>query len=199
MIIAILGALVLAAACSRPLAVPTDGSISPADRTSSTLPAGGSKTEPQPEESSAKGQSGQSNLPFKDRENLPAGTMISVRLSNAIVASDPSASDTFEAVVSQPVVVGGNTLIPSGSTVAGHIESARVSTVNPDRGYVRLTLETVHVRGVDVTVQTASLFAKQSHSSSNSSPAVHIEKGRGLTFRLTQPVYIATSLAQSGR
>lgn|SRR5579859_6899355 len=197
--ILILPTLFWAQGCSRPLALPADGSVPPVDRTSSALADGSKPDDARPEESTNASQSGaQSNLPFKDRENLPAGTMISVRLSNAIAVGDPGASDAFEAVVSQPVVIGVNTLIPSGSTVAGHVESARISRVKPDRGYVRLTLASIHVRGADVPVQTSSLFARQSRSSDGSLGAIRIEKGRDLTFRLSHPLYIATSYAQAG-
>lgn len=144
------------------------------------------------------GHGAENNPPFKARENLPAGTLISVRLRNTISVGDPDGTDSFEGEVTQPVVIEGNTLIPSGSAVAGHVESARISKVKPDRGYVRLTLASIHLGGLDVPVQTASLFARQSRSSDSSAAVVRIEKGRGLTFRVTEPVYLAIPHAQAG-
>ena len=127
-----------AVGCSRPLAIPADGTLSNA---SSTLGrSDGTKTgDPGSQETSSAEPGRGENLPFKSHENLPAGTMITVRLKNAISADDAISPDSFEAIVAQPVVVAGSTLIPAGSTVAGHVESAHTSKVKPDRGYVRLT------------------------------------------------------------
>jgi len=193
MIVPLVGAVLLATGCSRQLAIPADGGVPRGDSTSPPIRADGLKTDdPRSDDGSMTGLGGtQANPPFKDRDNLPAGTLITVRLKGTISVGDLDATNSFEATVAQPVVIDGNTLIPSGSVAAGHVESARISKVKPARGYVRLTLATIHVRGLDVPVQTASLYARQSPPSEGSAPAIRIEKGRGLTFRFTRPVYIA--------
>jgi hypothetical protein len=125
------------------------------------------------------------NLPFHDSQNLPAGTLLTVRLKSPIPAENPG-TNSFAATVDEPVVIQGNTLIPRGAVVTGRVESVRTSNVKPDRGYVRLALQSVRVGGVDVPVQTASLFARQAPVQVSS--LVRLEKGRRLTFRFIEPV-----------
>ena len=143
------------------------------------------------------------NLPFHDPQNLPAGTLLTVRLNAPISSDKPGANATFEAVVDQPVVIDGNKLIPRGAVVSGRVESARTSNLKRNRGYVRLVLESIHLSGASLPVQTASLFVRGSAadaqtalkvpSSDPSASGIRLEKGRLLTFRLTEPVYVAAS------
>jgi len=136
------------------------------------------------------------HLPFQDRQKLPAGTLISVRLKESISAEDPEASVPFEAVVVEPVVIEGTTMIPRGTLVSGRVESARTSKLKPNRGYVRLAIASVDLGGIDVPVQTASLFA-QSPLSNASPSVVRLEKGRRLTFSLSEAVFLSSQRAQA--
>jgi hypothetical protein len=164
------------------------------------------------------------NLPFHDPQNLPAGTLLTVRLNAPISSDNPAANATFEAIVDQPVVIEGNKLIPRGAVVSGRVESARTSNLKRNRGYVRLVLESIHLSGASLPVQTASLFVRGSAADAQIAPAetpagaapremsspkkgpalkvpssgpsasgIRLEKGRLLTFRLTEAVYVAAS------
>ncbi len=142
------------------------------------------------------------NLPFHDPQNLPAGTLLTVRLNAPISSDKPAGNATFEAVVDQPVVIDGNKLIPRGAAVSGRVESARTSNLKRNRGYIRLVLESIHLSGASLPVQTASLFVRGSAadaialkvpSSGPSASGIRLEKGRLLTFRLTEPIYVAAS------
>jgi hypothetical protein len=145
----------------------------------------------------------ETGLPFRDDQSLPAGTLLTVRLKNPISAENPASIDpiargTFEAVVDEPLVINGNTLVPRGAIAAGRVESARSSNVKR-RGYVRLILDSIDLGGRDLPVQTSSLFARgnlddatKPTEGDNPSDVIHLEKGRRLTFRLTEPVYVAS-------
>ncbi len=198
-------ALVWAAGCARPAglqsaaaaahadphAVPFhDGAtaIHPAD--SSTLP--GNPLNPD------------TGLPFQDSRNLPAGTLLTVRLKDPISAENPDANLPFEAIVDEPVVIEGNKLVPRGVTVSGRVESSRASNLKRSRGSVRLTLDSIHLAGATLPIQTSSLFVRGNASdthvppgegtqSEDSAAVIHLEKGRRLTFRLSEPVYLAAS------
>jgi len=113
------------------------------------------------------GPSSGGNLPFHDPQNLPAGTLLTVRLNAPISSDKPAANATFEAIVDQPVVIDGNKLIPRGAAVSGRVESARTSNLKRNRGYVRLVLESIHLSGASLPVQTASLFVRGSAACSN--------------------------------
>ena len=147
----------------------------------------------------------ETDLPFHDPQNLPAGTLLAVRLKNPISAEHPDATATFEAVVDQPILMEGNKLVPAGATVSGRVESARASNLKRNRGYLRLTLASIHLAGVDVPLQTSSLFVggnagqpqapqSQVRDGEASATVLRLERGRRLVFRLTQPVYVAASL-----
>jgi hypothetical protein len=126
--------------------------------------------------------------PFENSPLLPAGVLVTVRLKVPLVAGSGS-RESFEAVLDEPVVVEGSTLIPRDAIVSGRIETAHTSTVRPDRGYVRLTLDSVRVEGFDVPIQTASLFARPLPRGDADSDTIRLEKGRRMTFRLKDPVF----------
>jgi hypothetical protein len=153
------------------------------------------------------------NVPFKASSSriLSAGTLLTVRLESSLSSGRLDIGRTFLAVVDEPVVVGGSTVISREATVRGRVESARVSDARRDAGYVRLTLELIRVDGKDVPLQTSSLFARgtagdasavhpgvgtadtsrvgqwhpaQSHAAP--STIIRLKKGRRLTFRLSE-------------
>jgi hypothetical protein len=196
-------ALLDAGGCARPAALQSGGSApagqkqvpfhdeegKPPDTRASDLPA--------TQDNSAS----ENGLPFHDPQNLPAGTLLTVRLKSPISAGSQGARGTFEAVVDEPVVIEGNKLIPRGAVVAGRVESARTSNLKRNRGYLRLALDSIRVRGLNLPVQTSSLFVRgnageiEPHASEDSggSAVIHLEKGHRLTFRLTETVYVAAS------
>lgn len=193
--------LLLAAGCSRPDGMQSNDGAAQGDQHPVPFHEG-ERTGPSPSSASAaaqeKGPKPETGLPFRDSQSLPVGTLLTVRLKNPISTEGPGPSGTFEAVVDEPVTIEGNTLVPRGASVAGRIESARASRTKRNQNYVRLTLDSIDVAGRDLPVQTSSLFA---HGKANvpppeqgadSAPTIHLEKGRRLTFRLTEPVYVAS-------
>jgi hypothetical protein len=144
----------------------------------------------------ASGLEPEARLPFRDPQGLPAGTLLTVRL-NSPVAADNTSAETFDAVVDEPVLIEGNTMLPRGARVAGRVESARASQVKRDRGYVRLTLNSIDVAGQELPIQTSSLFVRgnatviQAKAGENQAQIVRLEGGRRLTFRLAESVAIA--------
>lgn len=205
--------LLWAAGCDREVGVPSDTRTNQhpvpfqGAETPSVHPA---STAPVPDNSEA-------GLPFHNSQNLPAGTLLTVRLKNPIFAlnpgssnpgaanpgasnpgaSNPSADGTFEAVLDEPVVIEGNKLVPRGTPVEGRVESARASNVGHNRGYIRLALDSMHVADANLPIQTASLFVRGSSGDSQNPPGnasaagIRLEKGRRLTFRLTESADVA--------
>jgi len=192
-------ALLGVSGCNGPASVPGDESSAPTDQhqapfhdeASKSVAAGSAKL------LNASDQGAKpDNLPFQD-ENLPAGTLVTVSLKGAISAGSPSMHNTFDAVVDEPIVSQGNTLIARGTIVSGRVQSVRTSKVEPERGYICLALASIHIGGIDVPIQTADLYARQSMAASKSSSVIRLEKGRRLTFRLTEPAYVSSQRAQS--
>src|SRR5579871_1446097 len=190
--------LLWTAGCSSPTGVPTEGAVDQSQtpfHEQGTRAAGSGAVDSLSRENAAKSQD---SLPFHDRQDLPAGTLLTVRLKNAVSAGKSSGNNSFDAIVDEPVVIDGATLIPRGAIATGRIESARASALKPSRGYIRLALESVNVGGLDVPVQAASLFARQAPLNDVSNSLIQLEKGRRLTFRLTEPVNLSNQRAQAG-
>ena len=206
MLLGLLMSLVLlwTAACDRPAGLQSDAGATHADQhqvpfhDGAGSPPGGSQAAQDNRPDSETG------LPFHAPQNLPAGTLLTVRLKYPISAENPGANATFETVIDEPVVIEGNRLVPRGTTVAGRVESARASSVKRNRGYVRLALDSIHLAGANLPIQTSSLFVRgnaggtyspdgEVPQSQASAGTIRLEKGRRLTFRLTEPVYVAAS------
>jgi hypothetical protein len=213
--------LLWTAGCARPTGLQSNASAAPADQ--HQVPFHDRDGAPaRPGDASATQDNGpnpETGLPFHDPQNLPAGTLLTVRLKDPISAENPGANGTFEAVIDEPVVVEGNKLVPRGVTVAGRVESAQASNLRRNRGYVRLALDSIHLAGANLPIQTSSLFVRgnagdthvlQGHAPQGEAPqgdtpqikgpqseasaaVIRLEKGRRLTFRLTEPVYVAAS------
>jgi hypothetical protein len=136
--------------------------------------------------------------PFQNAEIVPAGSFLTVRLKVPLLAGS-GLKDSFEAILDEPVVVEGNTLIPRDTIVSGEIESAHVLKSKPERGYLRLTLNSMQLDGMSVPIQTASLFARQPSGPDTNSLTIRLEKGRRLTFRLKEQVFLRPSISKSSQ
>ena len=141
-------------------------------------------------------------VPFRDPQSLPAGTLLTVRLKGPISSDSSGASRTFAAIVDEPVMLEGETLVPRGASVVGRVESARPSTMNRSQGYLRLSLDMLDIGGRDLPIRTSSLFARGRIGESQAretSVVVAVEQGRRLTFRLIDPVDVASKPSILGR
>jgi hypothetical protein len=217
---AMLLALLWTAGCERPVELQSGDGTAQADQhpvpfhedngksshASDSSPAqdGGLKPETVPFHDSLAHDPQTPRAQIHDSQSLPSGTLLTVRLNNSIFADKIVATDAFEAVVDQPVVIEGNKLIPLGATVSGRVESARASHLTRNRGCVRLVLDSINVAGLDVPVKTSSLFVRGKAGQTQtlrsevsqgeaSTTVMRLEKGRRLIFRLTEPVYVAGS------
>jgi hypothetical protein len=141
-------------------------------------------------------------VPFHP-QTLPAGTLLSVRLKEAVSGKGRGQSSTFTASLDEPIVMDGRTVLADGVKVAGRVESAQTSSPADGRGFLCLTLDSIEVGGRDVSVRTSTLFAKGTtgvHSGrDHDNSAVQLEQGRHLTFRLTEPLLLNGQVAISSR
>jgi len=188
----LLGVVLLSLACSRRSPdLPTEGAAQPGQTPFDTHASSDTDSE---QSNSSSGVS-DTNPPFQS-EFLPSGTLLTISLKAPVVAVNGS-KDSFEGTVDEPVSIDGNVLIPRGATVSGRIESARISKVRPDRGYVRLALDAVEIDSSSLRVQTASLFARQLPQSDTPPGTIRLEKGRRLTFRVTEPIFFHAQSAKN--
>ncbi|MGA7078938.1 MAG: hypothetical protein WBQ43_20145 [Terriglobales bacterium] len=146
---------------------------------------------------------------------LPEGTPIPIRLQSALSSASSHAGDIFHAIVDEPIVIDGQTVVASGTSATGRVLEAKPSTRSggnspdntqdsPEPGYLRIVLVRLEVGGRSVAIETSSIFAKgvlrkerkpAAGSSSGvrraeSGPNRDVEFGvdRHLNFRLAQAV-----------
>jgi hypothetical protein len=99
--------------------------------------------------------------------SVPAGTALMVRLDTTLATFSNKVGDPFRGIITQPVVVNGQTMIPAGATVEGRVtkvsEPRRISgkptigilpeaVILPtgERYYLDATLTDTSVKGTDV-------------------------------------------------
>ena len=78
-----------------------------------------------------------------DDVTLPAGTTIHVQLTTALSSKTNETGDHFTAEVTEPIFIGGQETIPSGSTVDGRIAMVKKPGRATGVGEMRLTPETI--------------------------------------------------------
>jgi hypothetical protein len=91
---------------------------------------------------------------------LPTGTTVSVRLQAPISSATARADDRFEAVLVDPVVMDGQTLLERGTTVKGRVVEAASMSTRRAAGYLRITLSQVSAHGKTVLLRTSSRLFK---------------------------------------
>ncbi len=97
---------------------------------------------------------------------LPAGTVLEVRLDHQVDTARNRAGDTVTATLVKPVMLGDKVVIPQGTRFRGHVTQGtrfrgHVTAANPSgrlkgRGYVAVTLDSFEVGGVTYRVVSSS-------------------------------------------
>ena len=93
---------------------------------------------------------------------IPARTEIAVRLDQSIATDRVASGDPFFATVSEPVIVGGQTVIPQGAPVKGRVVSVRESGRLKGVAHLDLALESVEIDGnyYDLHTSTYARYGK---------------------------------------
>lgn len=150
-VMAVTGAVLSAIGCSRQATVsPVDAGVIPAKQ-EAELPF---------ERTAQKTGISPTNSVIPPGANIPVGTAISVRLKYAISSARQRTGDRFEALLDEPVVLNGETLVQRGTVVTGRVLEARRASQSKSPGYLRLVLTSLPVLGKVELVQTSSAFLK---------------------------------------
>ena len=84
----------------------------------------------------------------------PAGSVLRVRLDQALDTKRSRPGDRFTGVLDSPVNADGNEILPKGTIVEGHVLSAHPSGRLKGRAVLSLTLDTCEVAGKKVVIST---------------------------------------------
>lgn len=137
---------VLTTACSKPNnnQPQTDNSAQPADNNSQQA---ANNAPQQPE------QPAQPRAP--EVVTVPAGKVLTITLADAVGSKISQAGQTFSGTLAQPVEVHGETVIPAGAKVEGEVVDAKPLGRFKGGALLELKLDSVHVHGQQMPVQTA--------------------------------------------
>jgi len=89
---------------------------------------------------------------------LPAGTNFVIRMIDGVDSETNSVGQTFAASLDEPVMLGGETIIPRGADVTVKLVDAKESGKLAGRASLTLDLQSIRVNGrmVDINTQTVS-------------------------------------------
>ncbi len=170
---AVLGTALFAAACGAPapdgaLDATVDGAL---DRTPGPVAA-----TPAARTSAPAARPAPSGPVYRD-VTIPAGTALVLSLTTAVASDTSQVEDMVEARLTQPVMVAGSEILPSGTTLAGAVTEAEGSGRVKGRALVafRFTSMRTGREQYDVQTKTVSMLA----AATKSEDAVKIGIGAG--------------------
>jgi BON domain len=85
---------------------------------------------------------------------VPAGTVLTVRTTQALSSKNNQTGDTFTATLAQPISVGGNRALPAGSTLSGTVITAKAKGKIKGEGELDLALTSVSTAGHTYRIKT---------------------------------------------
>jgi hypothetical protein len=88
---------------------------------------------------------------------VPAGTVLTVRVGQALSSKNSNAGDSFTATLVQPVSVEGVPAIPARSAVVGTVVTAKAKGKIKGEGELTLALTSITVQGQSYNIRTAVL------------------------------------------
>ena len=157
-----LGVLIAVSACNKKPSEPASESGGPAASSSAPTNESASNTGSAPRGSHAgrpaRTAAGEKNAPAEATPVVvPAGTVITVRLAQAVGSKINHAGDNFEATVVNPVEVDGQTVISAGATATGTVAEAAPLGRFKGGAKLGLTLDAVTIGGRTYPVQTTAV------------------------------------------
>ena len=88
---------------------------------------------------------------------VPTGTVLTVRLGEALSSKDSQAGQAFTASVVSPVDVDGKTVIPAGSSATGTVVAAQAAGKFKGASLLQIKLDSVTIGGHSHSIQTSSV------------------------------------------
>lgn len=92
--------------------------------------------------------------PPPQKVTIPAGTQLSVRLNDQLDSERNQVGDTFRGSLSTPIVINGETVIPSGADVVGRVADVKSAGRFAGNSVLTLELTSLSVNGKTYNVQT---------------------------------------------
>ena len=90
----------------------------------------------------------------QNKITVPAGTTLTVRLGRSLSSKTSKPGDTFPATIKNSVVIGGNKVIPAGSSAMGKVLDAKKQGAFKGEADLALELVSVTVHGTTYSIST---------------------------------------------
>lgn len=88
---------------------------------------------------------------------VPLGTVLTVRLGQAVGSKISEPGQSFAATLAEPVQIGGKTVIPEGANARGTVVDAKPLGRFKGGAVLRLKLDSINVDGTDRAIETSSV------------------------------------------
>ena len=87
---------------------------------------------------------------------VPAGTRLHVRLDQALDTKRSREGEAFTATLAEPVVVGSETVVPTGTEFRGHVTASGASGRLKGRAVLGVTLDSFDLKGKSYRIETSA-------------------------------------------
>lgn len=88
---------------------------------------------------------------------IPAGTVLTVRLGEALGSKISQAGQSFTATLASPVEVDGKAVIPAGANASGTVVDAKPLGRFKGAASLQIKLTSINVNGTDQSIETSSI------------------------------------------
>src|SRR2546425_5155871 len=92
---------------------------------------------------------------------IPAGTVLTVRLGEAVCSNRSKPGTTFSQTLANPVELEGKTVIPARATASGTVVDAKPLGRFKGGARLQLKLTSLNINGTDHAIETTSLVRTQ--------------------------------------
>jgi len=116
--------------------------------------------------------------PPKKTVTVPSGTAINVRLSEGIDADVSQAGHVFRAVIDDPVMIGGETVIPRGATAM--VQAVKVEQSGKMKGSDKISLKLNAVKFGGMVYDVTTAYVETSGKGEGKKTARKVGGGAGL-------------------
>jgi len=116
--------------------------------------------------------------PPPQKVTIPTGTALAVRLVDPIDSEKNQVGETFHATLNNPITINGDTVIPSGSDVQGHLADVKSAGKFAGQSQVILQLDSIRSGGQTYNIQTDQY--KKQGSSRGKNTAEKVGAGAGI-------------------
>ena len=94
--------------------------------------------------------------PGDERVEVPSGTQVAIRLETTLTTKNSKVGDRFVATLVEPIVVNGETAVPAGAEITGHVILAEEPGKASGRGHLQLAYNELRYGGQTVDLNSRS-------------------------------------------